>query len=1083
MNSDSRKHDSVKPDYYLGPPQKRWRDHFTQWVIGILAVFLFMPAITLADGSNAIYGAIYDTDGTPLAGVNVQVDDDNKAVTDNDGKWEITNLSAGGYNVVASKKAYTFTSPNVTLDNQELRTEVRITVGPQGPDNHTIYGAIFDNDGTPLVGVNVQVDDNYKAISDADGKWEISELSAGVYNVTASKKAYTFTSPEVTLDAQEFRTEVIITVGPQGSDNHIIYGTVYDNDGTPLVGVNVQVDDDNKAVTNVDGKWEIADLLAGDYNVVASKKLYTFEYAPPEVTLNDDNSRVEVKITVRPPQPVEYTVHGTITDADGNVLANVNVQVDSDNKAVTGDDGKWEITDLLEGEYTLTASQDGYTFEPNQVKVNLTGDETSFQVAFAATKNVVVGCGGITEGLVACYPFDGNANDASGNGNNGTEHGGFSYVTGKIGQAAQFDGIDDYVEIANSAELELNRYVTISYLIAPQKSSRAIPVVIKNSHTGNNYSSWINGDLSIVSFQQYPQGSAPKHTFWVDFAAIEGEFIHVVTVRNDSSVRIYVNGTLILKNVADYDAKMKKASLFIGYDGGYGYRTFKGLIDDVRIYNRALSDVEVREICSSAGEICSPGEYAVYGTIRDELGNKLSGVEVQAAGQTVTTDAAGNWEVSKLQEGEYTVTASKEGYTFAPENVELGNDEYRYEVVIKPLSKLKVKVVAEPRTVKQGDNVTYLVTVINGGNETATGVVLTDVLPANAGGLISIEALDGGQCDAATVTCTLPDLTTGNSARIKLVVSNTQTKSLLNTATVTANEYPADVQKTRTRVIPHLAASITDSPDPLPLPLPGEERMLHYDVAATLSANAPSAATGVKLVMTLPKGVELQAVNSDFGMCDVSNMPTLTCSMTDLSVDSPDDISHVTVGIDVALKDAGLLALTLEAKLSANEYPVHTDKERTKIFIDPEYKVGLVFIIDDSGSMQGEINQVKNAMNKFIAEIESSETPPLSVLLTFGDQVKYRAVTQDMAQLRDAIAKVKASGGGTCPEASFEAISFAIPHLKEGGTIMFGTDASPYEGSDVDGMIARLNSNGIRFNAMVFGDCANPESWNQLDAE
>jgi len=280
MNSDSRKHDSVKPDYYLGPPQKRWRDHFTQWVIGILAVFLFMPAITLADGSNAIYGAIYDTDGTPLAGVNVQVDDDNKAVTDNDGKWEITNLSAGGYNVVASKKAYTFTSPNVTLDNQELRTEVRITVGPQGPDNHTIYGAIFDNDGTPLVGVNVQVDDNYKAISDADGKWEISELSAGVYNVTASKKAYTFTSPEVTLDAQEFRTEVIITVGPQGSDNHIIYGTVYDNDGTPLVGVNVQVDDDNKAVTNVDGKWEIADLLAGDYNVVASKKLYTFEYAP-----------------------------------------------------------------------------------------------------------------------------------------------------------------------------------------------------------------------------------------------------------------------------------------------------------------------------------------------------------------------------------------------------------------------------------------------------------------------------------------------------------------------------------------------------------------------------------------------------------------------------------------------------------------------------------------------------------------------------------------------------------------------------------------------------------------------------------
>ena len=164
--------------------------------------------------------------------------------------------------------------------------------------------------------------------------------------------------------------------------------------------------------------------------------------------------------------------------------------------------------------------------------------------------------------------------------------------------------------------------------------------------------------------------------------------------------------------------------------------------------------------------------------------------------------------------------------------------------------------------------------------------------------------------------------------------------------------------------------------------------------------------------------------------------------------------------------------------MSANEYPVHTDKERTKIFIDPKYKVDIAFVIDDSGSMQSEINQVQAALNKFIDEVDPSEAL-LSVLLTFVDQVKYRAVTQDMTVLRDAVGRLKASGGGTCPEASFEAISFAIPHVKEGGTILFATDASPYEGSDVDDMIARLNSNGIRFNAMVFGDCADENSWNQ----
>jgi len=58
-----------------------------------------------------------------------------------------------------------------------------------------------------------------------------------------------------------------------------------------------------------------------------------------------------------------------------------------------------------------------------------------------------------------------------------------------------------------------------------------------------------------------------------------------------------------------------------------------------------------------------------------------------------------------------------------------------------------------------------------------SALFLIDELPANAGGLVSIEALYGGECDANTVTCTLPDLTTGNSARVKLVVSNTQAKS------------------------------------------------------------------------------------------------------------------------------------------------------------------------------------------------------------------------------------------------------------------------------------------------------------------
>jgi hypothetical protein len=94
-------------------------------------------------------------------------------------------------------------------------------------------------------------------------------------------------------------------------------------------------------------------------------------------------------------------------------------------------------------------------------------------------------------------------------------------------------------------------------------------------------------------------------------------------------------------------------------------------------------------------------------------------------------------------------------------------------------------------------------------------------------------------------------------SQTKLVLHNTQTKKLTNTAQVTANEYPVDVQTTRTTVIPYLSVSITDNPEPVQM-----EGNLHYDFDVALSSNAPKAATGVELVTKLPNGVELQSVNS-----------------------------------------------------------------------------------------------------------------------------------------------------------------------------------------------------------------------------
>ena len=483
--------------------------------------------------------------------------------------------------------------------------------------------------------------------------------------------------------------------------------------------------------------------------------------------------------------------------------------------------------------------------------------------------------------------------------------------------------------------------------------------------------------------------------------------------------------------------------------------------------NSATKNVKVNVKVEAAAN------YVASGTIRDKAGNPVAGVTVQIGDKTVITNEAGYWESPGLPEGDdYIATASKDGYTFAPIEFALGNEVFTHEVVMKPLSALNVKVDAEPTAPKQGENITFIATVTNGGSETATGVALSNVL--SSGSLVSIEALDGGECDADTVICTLPDLTTGATAKVKLVVSNSAANKVANEATVTANEYPADVHKKSVNITPHLSVSASCTPQTV-MPEGG----LHCTAEVVLSSLAPNAATGVELVMTLPNGVELQSLNTDYGMCDSSKLPILTCSLTDLSVDSPDDISSVAVNFEEVLQDPGLLALTHDVKVTANGYSAHTSRARTKVFIPPEYQVDFAIVIDVTGSMEKEMDGTKSAVNNFIKGLKAqNQDSPLTALVVFRDEVMVKAVTTDLSLVENAISKMEASGGGTCPEASVEALDVAITHVKEGGTIFFVTDASPYEDADIAGIMERMGTKGIIFNAIITGDCTNKDSWN-----
>ncbi len=218
------------------------------------------------------------------------------------------------------------------------------------------------------------------------------------------------------------------------------------------------------------------------------------------------------------------------------------------------------------------------------------------------------------DGLIAHYPFDGDANDASGNGNHGTVQGNLKYVVGKIGQAIQLNGKDTYIDVGDKADAMSNSF-TLSAWIKTDNYNQYAKVVNKgqtNSGTPENsgYSLrfvtpeivkseeaelWFNfyDDSNTGSYSSLPISKLPTEQFLLITGVLDRQRTH-------NLMKLYVNGKLVSSKQADFVSSDTNIPLAIGAlcRGNYGKTTeiFNGLIDDVRIYNRALSDSEIQNL-------------------------------------------------------------------------------------------------------------------------------------------------------------------------------------------------------------------------------------------------------------------------------------------------------------------------------------------------------------------------------------------------------------------------------------------------------------------------------------------------------
>jgi chitodextrinase len=209
--------------------------------------------------------------------------------------------------------------------------------------------------------------------------------------------------------------------------------------------------------------------------------------------------------------------------------------------------------------------------------------------------NVASATTAASTGLVAAYSFNEGTGtsvaDASGSGNTGTINGGATWVVaGKYGTALSFDGTNDVVVINNSSSLALTTRMTLEAWVFPTAAQSGWRTIMQKETDAYFLHASGNGPLQPTAGGTF---NGAVDYFASPSALAVNTWSHVALTWDGSIMRLYVNGVEVANHARTGTLQSTTAPLRIGGNSPYG-EFFLGRIDEVRIYNRALSAAEIQ---------------------------------------------------------------------------------------------------------------------------------------------------------------------------------------------------------------------------------------------------------------------------------------------------------------------------------------------------------------------------------------------------------------------------------------------------------------------------------------------------------
>jgi hypothetical protein len=195
--------------------------------------------------------------------------------------------------------------------------------------------------------------------------------------------------------------------------------------------------------------------------------------------------------------------------------------------------------------------------------------------------------------LVGYWPFDTSTADVSGNGNHGVVGGDPTWVPGIFNEALEFDGVDDYVALTNQPPI--TNGFTFSAWVRRNADSPATQDIFNNNQFFVRTRPEGEGDGSNP-FEAFVKFTGPEPRALSNVASTPGQWFFVAVTWDRTTLQIYVDGELRGSSArsGELDAPVE-ARIGRGEQGNVNANPFNGVIDEVRIYSRVLTEEEIQQ--------------------------------------------------------------------------------------------------------------------------------------------------------------------------------------------------------------------------------------------------------------------------------------------------------------------------------------------------------------------------------------------------------------------------------------------------------------------------------------------------------